>query len=143
MIVEVNVEVANKNDTLKKITALARAHKKIKNEEVYLEALLSREEAFTTGCGSGIAIPHGKSSTVLEHGIIVLKLEKHVDWQAIDDSLVDLVIALVIPEEYFDEECLMKQSKLARALINESFVSKLRALDKPECIKKMMQEVMK
>ncbi|MGL5677323.1 MAG: PTS sugar transporter subunit IIA [Cellulosilyticaceae bacterium] len=143
MIVEVNVEVNNKSDTLKKITRLAQAYKKIKNEEVYLQALLSREEAFTTGCGSGIAIPHGKSSTVLEHGIIVLKLKKHVDWQAIDDSLVDLVIALIIPEEHFDEECLLKQSKLARALINEIFVSKLRALDKPECIKKMMQEVMK
>lgn len=143
MIVRVGLSAITKDEVLKELACVAYKYKKIKDESVFLEALLEREAAFSTGCGSGIAIPHGKSSTVREHGIILFKLKESVEWHAIDDLFVDIVIGLLIPEDYFDEECLTSLAKLARALVDEAFRNKLRSLDEEVGIKEMVQEVMK
>lgn len=143
MIIKLNVQVEDKLEALRKVASLAKQYKKVDDETIYFEALVKREEAFTTGCGSGIAIPHGKSHTVKEHGVIICKLVRGIRWEAIDEEDVDLIIGLTIPEENFDEECLKSQSKLACALINPVFINQMKSLENTECIKQMMQEVMK
>lgn len=64
-------------------------------------AVLKREASQTTGLGGGVAIPHGLCGQVDD---VVAALGIHpqgVDFQAVDDAPVQLVILLVVPPNMF------------------------------------------
>ncbi len=62
-------------------------------------ALAAREALGTTGIGSGIAIPHARLPTLAQPLALFARLDKPVDWQAIDGQPVDLVFLLLSPEQ--------------------------------------------
>ncbi len=63
-----------------------------------LEALIQREKLGTTGLGEGIAIPHAKIAELAELTGFFARLDKPVDFDALDGDPVDLVFLLLAPE---------------------------------------------
>ena len=61
--------------------------------------LTERERLGSTGVGNGIAIPHGKLSSVAEMSVFLVRLETPVDFEALDNMPVDLVFCLLAPED--------------------------------------------
>ena len=61
-------------------------------------ALLQRERLGSTGTGSGVALPHAKLKKCQRIFGVFARLEKPVDFDAIDGEPVDLVLMLVAPE---------------------------------------------
>ena len=53
--------------------------------------------------GEGVAIPHCRASGFRRIYGCLIKLEKSIDFDAQDDRPVDLIFALVVPEEKNDE----------------------------------------
>jgi len=68
------------------------------NEKKIFETLLERERLGTTGVGNGIAIPHGKLADFKRLYGLFARLEKPIDFDAIDEQPVDLVFLLLAPE---------------------------------------------
>ncbi|MEO0079470.1 MAG: SLC13 family permease [candidate division WOR-3 bacterium] len=60
--------------------------------------LIKREEQGTTGIGHGIALPHAISGQVSEVTVVVSRLERALDWEAVDGKPVQLVVTIVAPE---------------------------------------------
>ncbi len=74
---------------------------KAESREAALGAVQRREESQSTGLGSSVAIPHGVSPDVEE---VVAALGIHpdgIEFGAIDDEPVRLVILLVVPPNMF------------------------------------------
>lgn len=67
------------------------------------ESLLNRERLGSTGIGLGVAIPHGRLSTANKPVAVLLTLNEPVDFDAIDNQPVDIVFALVVPEEEHEQ----------------------------------------
>jgi len=67
-------------------------------DDIY-ERLLSRERLGSTGIGEGIAIPHCRLKQCDQAMGVLLRLMEPVDYDAIDRQPVDLVFALLVPEE--------------------------------------------
>lgn len=63
------------------------------------ERFLSRERLGSTGIGEGVAIPHCRLSQCSQPIGVLLKLAEPIDYDAIDHRPVDLVFALLVPEE--------------------------------------------
>jgi len=64
-----------------------------------LNSLLRRERLGSTGLGRGVALPHGRLAEI-DHAMgAFVKLEKPIDYDAMDAMPVDLVFALVVPEK--------------------------------------------
>lgn len=99
---------------------------KLKDLEIYLEAVKEREAEITTGFGYGVAIPHGKSDTVKESCFILGKLKKPVDWNSMDNKPVDLVFLLAIPIAEAGTTHLRLLSDIAVSIMEEDFVESLR-----------------
>jgi len=79
----------------------------------------------STGLGTGVAIPHCRTSGVKKiHGCLV-KLTHPVDFDAIDDQPVDLIFALVVPEEKNDEH-LNTLARVASIMQNDDYRQRLR-----------------
>ena len=68
------------------------------NERKIFETLLERERLGTTGVGNGIAIPHGKLPELTRLYGVFARLDKPIDFDAIDEQPVDLVFLLLAPE---------------------------------------------
>ena len=100
------------------------------NSELVLEALSNREALGSTGLGDGIAIPHGKMAGLHRVVGVFVRLEPAIDFEAVDDQPVDLVLALLAPIGAGAEH-LKALSRVARALRNEGLVAELRRTEDP------------
>ncbi|MFK4752150.1 PTS IIA-like nitrogen regulatory protein PtsN [Oceanobacter antarcticus] len=72
------------------------------SDEVF-ERLLGRERLGSTGIGEGIAIPHCRLRQCEQAVGVLLHLREAIDFDAIDHQPVDLVFALLVPEEATDD----------------------------------------
>lgn len=62
-----------------------------------LGPLLTREDLGSTGVGKGIAVPHARIPGLARVFGLVARLERPVDFAAIDDRPVDLICLLLTP----------------------------------------------
>lgn len=63
-----------------------------------IDALINRENLGPTGVGHGIALPHARLPDVDGVCGMFLRLEKPIDFDAVDRQPVDLIFALLAPE---------------------------------------------
>jgi len=67
--------------------------------EMILGALSKREELGSTGTGNGVALPHAQLSDVSKPFGMLARLNKAIDFDAIDGEPVDIVCLLLLPAD--------------------------------------------
>ncbi|MGI2260550.1 PTS IIA-like nitrogen regulatory protein PtsN [Shewanella sp. GXUN23E] len=103
---------------------IAAQYPTLSSQEVF-ESLLAREKVGSTGIGNGIAIPHGKLTTI-DHPIAVLvKCTEPVPFDAIDNQPVDILFALLVPAEQCQTH-LATLAAMAEKLSDKQVVKQLR-----------------
>lgn len=95
-----------------------------------IDALIEREGLGPTGVGHGIALPHARLSDVDQVRGIFLRLEKPLNFDSVDRQPVDLVFALLAPEEAGVEH-LRALALVSRTMRNADVCAKLRANSDP------------
>ena len=88
-------------------------------------ALQEREALGPTGVGHGIALPHARLNQLDEVRGLFLRLEKPIDFDSVDRQPVDLVFALLAPEDAGVEH-LKALALVSRTMRNGDLCSKLR-----------------
>ena len=71
-----------------------------KGEQVCLECLFEREKLGNSGLGNGIAMPKAKIPVMLSDKAIAvfMQLDTPIDYDSSDGKFVDLVFAVLVPE---------------------------------------------
>ncbi|CAL8969292.1 PTS IIA-like nitrogen regulatory protein PtsN [Rhodoplanes serenus] len=69
-----------------------------RTEREILEVLMQRERLGSTAIGSGIAIPHGKLPRLEKLFGLFARLDRPIDFEALDGQPVDLIFLLLAPE---------------------------------------------
>jgi PTS system nitrogen regulatory IIA component len=87
--------------------------------------LIARERLGSTGLGNGIAIPHGRLKYCEKTIATFIQLKNGIDYEAVDNMPVDLIFALIVPEESTNEH-LQILAILAKMLSKTETVDKLR-----------------
>jgi len=100
-------------------------------DAVIFDALTRRERLGSTALGHGVAIPHGRIPGLDRAIGAVLKLQEGIDYDAPDQAPVDLLFALLVPEDT-TEEHLALLAQLAEIFSDESRLAQLRARNTPE-----------
>jgi nitrogen PTS system EIIA component len=95
------------------------------SERVIFETLLQRERLGSTGIGHGIAIPHGKLPNLDKLFGVFARLERPIDFEALDGQPVDLIFLLLAPEGAGADH-LKALAKVARLLRDPEIAHKLR-----------------
>jgi nitrogen PTS system EIIA component len=90
-----------------------------------LAAITGREELGSTGLGNGIAIPHGKLAGLKDVVAVFAKLQTPIDFDAVDDQPVDLVMMLLAPVGAGADH-LKALSRVARMMRTEDVVEDMR-----------------
>jgi nitrogen PTS system EIIA component len=118
------LRVNNKKQALHELASRAAALSGRGEREV-LEVLTQRERLGSTGIGSGIAIPHGKLATLDRLFGMFVRLERPIDFDALDGQPVDLMFLLLAPEAAGADH-LKALAKVARLLRDPEITGKLR-----------------
>lgn len=101
------------------------------------DAVMERERLGSTGVGHGIAIPHAKLPE-LDHVVgLFARLHEPVDFESVDDQPVDLVFLLLAPDAGGSDH-LKALARTARCLREPSLVRRLRGLDKPDEVYRLL-----
>ncbi|TAK46706.1 MAG: PTS IIA-like nitrogen-regulatory protein PtsN [Xanthobacteraceae bacterium] len=120
-----SLKVNAKKQVLQEIAARAAELTGL-NERSIFEVLLQRERLGTTAVGYGIAIPHGKLPKLDRMFGLFARLDRPVDFEAMDGQPVDLVFLLLAPEGAGADH-LKALARVARLLRDQEIAKKLRA----------------
>jgi PTS system nitrogen regulatory IIA component len=126
------LKVSGKKQVLQELSAKA-AELTGQSDRAILEILLQREKLGSTGVGGGVAIPHGKLAKLDAVFGLFARLERPVDFGALDGQPVDLVFLLLAPESAGADH-LKALARVARLLRDPEIARKLRASRDPEAI---------
>ena len=133
-----NFRVANKKQALQELAKRA-ALVTGQPERLIFDVLAERERLGTTGVGMGIAIPHGKLSGIERMTGVFARLEKPIDFEAIDDQPVDLIFLLLAPEGAGTEH-LKALARVSRLLRDRAICAKLRGTDSQDALYALLTE---
>lgn len=122
--VVLGLRVADKAQLLAELARRAAAAVSLEPATI-LRALQAREELGSTGLGKGFALPHARLEGLRTFYALCVRLQRPIDYQAIDAKPVDLVILLLTPEAAGAQH-LATLAALSRPLRDERFVQQLR-----------------
>ena len=74
-----------------------------KNAGQIFSTLIERENLGSTGIGDGIALPHGRISGLDNVAGLFMRLQEPLDFDAADHLPVDLIFAILVPEDATEE----------------------------------------
>jgi len=118
-----------------------------KAEQVYglkcrlvTDGLLAREKLGSTAMGHGVAIPHTRMDGLDGIVGVFARLERPVDFDAADGQGVDLLFALIAPEEAGADH-LRALARVSRLLRSETMRQKLRSSDDPKALHAFLVDI--
>jgi PTS system nitrogen regulatory IIA component len=120
-----SLKVNSKKQALQELSEKAASVSGIPAREIF-DALLQRERLGSTGVGNGIAIPHGKLAKAGRIFGVFARLERPIDYEALDGAPVDLIFLLIAPETAGADH-LKALARTARILRDPVVTAKLRA----------------
>ena len=101
------------------------------DKKLLLNNLIKREKIGTTTIGNGIAIPHVQNDQIIKPSCIVAILSEGLDFDALDDNPVDLIVFLILPEVSKPEN-LQILAQISRLLRDTEITDKLRGCKSEE-----------
>ncbi|MEX5728036.1 PTS system nitrogen regulatory IIA component [Rhodovulum iodosum] len=104
-----------------------------------VDALQERESLGPTGVGHGVALPHARLSGLEKVSGAFIRLEKPVDFGAVDRQPVDLVFGLFAPHDSGVEH-LKALALVSRTLRDVTVCAKLRANADPATLYAVLTE---
>jgi nitrogen PTS system EIIA component len=135
------LRVNGKKQALQELASQAARLTGLTDSAIY-EALLQRERLGSTGIGEGIAIPHGKLPSLTRIFGLVARLDKPVDFEALDGQPVDVLFLLLAPEGAGADH-LKALARVARVLREPGLIERVRATRDATALYAIMTELPK
>lgn len=122
---------SSKDEILAELVEVVGKNASIRDLDEILRAVRDREEVLSTGIGSGVAIPHGKSAGIGDLALVAGVMPDGIDFEALDGKPVNLFFLLVGPESAAGQH-VKALSRISRLLRRDSFRVRLTEATTPE-----------
>lgn len=128
-LITLNSDLSSKDEIIKYLISKLYQEGKITNKEEFYQAVLERESLTPTGIDAGLAIPHGKDSSVKEASFAVVTLNKPVsDWPSVvETNKVQYVFLLAIPQNDENSTQMQLLAEMMTKMSNPDYTKKLYA----------------
>lgn len=124
----IDVDVSSQKKLLETIANLAATRLNGCGELEIYESLIDRERLGSTCIGEGVAIPHCRLANCKQAVGVFLRLKQGLKLDSPDSQPVDLVFALIVPEDE-NQEHLNILASLAKSFNEPSYREALRKAD--------------
>lgn len=123
-VIAVNLEVADKEDAIKKIIDLSSKSNKILDLDKVSHTIYEREKLVSTGVGKGFAIPHGKTDAISDVVAAFAITKEPIDFDSIDGEPVRFIFLLIGKENLLNTHIKLL-SRISRLMNKDEFREKL------------------
>ena len=96
--IELNLRAKNKKDVIKELHQNILKSNLVKDEELALKDLYSRENMGSTGIGKSVALPHAKTDAVDKMVITVGISRDGIEYDSIDNQPVHIFFMFLYPK---------------------------------------------
>lgn len=130
------LRVGSKKQALHELSA--RAARLIgRDEREIFDTLLQRERLGSTGIGDGIAIPHGKLPRLERLFGLIARLERPIDFDALDGQPVGVLFLLLAPEGAGADH-LKALARVARVFRQPGIIERIRTIRDADALYALM-----
>ncbi len=123
-VIAVNLEAADKEDSIKKVIDLGAKSNKILDIEKVSGTIFEREKLVSTGVGKGFAIPHGKTDSIVDVVAAFAITKDPIDFDSIDGEPVRFIFLLIGKENLLNTHIKLL-SRISRLMNKDEFREKL------------------
>lgn len=116
----IDLKATTKDAALDEMCNIAALSPEITAPERFHADILARERVMSTGIGTGIAIPHAKSSAATGFVIAIGRCREGLDFESLDGLPVQLIVLLGAPERK-QKEFLKLMAKIGELFNNADF----------------------
>jgi fructose-specific phosphotransferase system IIA component len=109
---------SDKDSVIEELVNVLAESGQISDREKVLDSVMTREETRSTGIGSGIAIPHGKSGGTNELVMSVGICPAGIDFDSIDNKPVNIVLLLASPVDKTGPH-IQALARISRVMLDE------------------------
>lgn len=133
----VDIASTSKDDAIAGVWGTVSGNPAVVEPERFLEAVMERELIMSTGIGSGIAIPHAKTSAVSDFVIAVGRIREGMDFESLDGLPVQIIILMGAPERK-RTEFLSLIARIGAVFNTPGFKDDFLGADSPEDMKTLL-----
>ena len=128
-------------DIIGEMIDLAVNNKDVQAEdsELIKSALIEREKSMSTGIGNGVAIPHCSTSKVSEIVTVMALSPKGINFDAIDNEPVKIIILLIVPKDKLTQH-IKTLANIAKMMNNVELREKLLSMKTADSILKTLKD---
>ena len=137
--VRIGLPGRSKTDVIDALVGLLDGHQAIDNLDAVRKAIFEREDMMSTGVGKGLGLPHAKSSAATETVAAFATTAEPVDFGAIDDAPIRLLLLLVGPEEHKSQHVKIL-GRISRLVSRDSLRERLIAAPDPQTVIEVLRE---
>lgn len=129
-----NMKATNKTEAIEELTDLLQKAGAISCRETFIRDVWQRESEGSTGFENHIAIPHGKSSAVVNTTLAIGRTHHDIPWETLDGSNVRCIILFAVRLEDQNTTHIRLLSQVAGALADEEIIEQLLEENSPQKI---------
>jgi len=137
--VRIDLSGSTKTDVIDALVDLLEGHPGVDELEAVRSAIFEREDMMSTGVGKGLGLPHAKTSAVTETVAAFATTAAPVDFGAIDDEPIRLLLLLVGPEEHKSQHIKIL-GRISRLVSREQLRRDLLDAETPETVISVLRE---
>lgn len=126
--IDLNIQGNGAYSVLKQLATIALQNGFITDSHQFLQTLLLREKMHSTGFGSGVAVPHGKSACVKQPFVLFARKAQAIDWKASDGEDVNCWICLGVPQSGEEDQVKSSAHCVAKLFTRNLFINCNRAI---------------
>lgn len=124
-LIYLEMKAKTKEEVIRELSELLEKNGSITNVDEFLKDVFQREKEGMTGIGNGLAIPHGKSKSVLKTCLAVGKVSTPIKWETLDDQPVQVIILFAVKDTDANTVHIKLLQKVAMLLAGETFIDNL------------------
>ncbi|WP_346354072.1 PTS sugar transporter subunit IIA [Azotosporobacter soli] len=94
--INLELDVADKAEAIDALADMLMASGALSSKEGFVQDVYLREAEGMTGIGGGIAIPHGKSNSVIKTSLAIGRTKAPILWESLDDEPIQCIILFAV-----------------------------------------------
>jgi PTS system fructose-specific IIA component len=121
-----DLDVKDYREVISALSDLLYENHVINSKEEFNNAVIERENDISTSIGNELAIPHGKSESVLHSSIALAVLKNKIKWGGEGNDEVKYVFMLAIEDRDKGNKHLQVLANLSSHLMDDGFVKEFK-----------------
>lgn len=135
-----NLHARSRDEAIQQLASVLQKNGDVSNAHSFYQDVLQRESLTTTGIGNNIAIPHGKSASVLHSTMLFARNSHDLEWHALDGHKVNLIFLMAVSPEAKKDAHLKMLAKLSGKLMDDDFVHAIKAAKTTDDVLKIIKD---